>query len=79
VPALLSRALFCAALVGAVQPPNLAAQLDGAIPSMRLASGRLSFDGHASVGDFTGTTTTVTGEMTGGESLARCAGGWNRR
>jgi hypothetical protein len=50
------------------------AQLDGAIPSMPLASGRLSFDGHASVADFTGTTTTVTGEMTGGESLAAVRG-----
>jgi polyisoprenoid-binding protein YceI len=72
--ALLNRALLCAALAGAVRPPNLAAQLDGAIPSMRLASGRLSFDGHASVGDFTGATTTVTGETTGGESLAAVRG-----
>jgi polyisoprenoid-binding protein YceI len=72
--ALLSRTFFCAALAGAVQPPNLAAQLDGAIPSMRLATGRLSFDGHASVGDFTGATTTVAGEMTGGESLAAVRG-----
>jgi polyisoprenoid-binding protein YceI len=66
--------LLCAALAGAVQPPALAAQLDGASPSMRLASGRLSFDGHATVGDFTGTTTTVTGEMTGGESLGAVRG-----
>jgi polyisoprenoid-binding protein YceI len=72
--ALMNRALLCAALAGAVQPPSLAAQLDGAIPSMRVASGRLSFDGHASVGDFTGATTTVTGEMTGGESLAAVRG-----
>jgi polyisoprenoid-binding protein YceI len=57
-----------------MQPPDLAAQLDGAIPSMRVASGTLSFDGHATVGDFTGTTTTVTGEMTGGESLAAVRG-----
>ena len=57
---------------------DLAAQLDGAIPSMRLPRGR-SFDGHATVGDFTGTTTTVTGEMTGGESLAAIADGWSRR
>jgi len=74
MPALLSRTLLCAALAGGVQPPDLAAQLDGAIPSMRLASGRLSFDGHATVGDFTGTTTTVTGEMTGGESVAAVRG-----
>lgn len=74
MPVFLSRALLCAALAGAMQPPDLAAQLDGAIPSMRLAAGTLSFDGHASVGDFTGTTTTVTGEMTGGEGLAAVRG-----
>jgi len=74
MPAFLSRALLCAALAGAMQAPDLAAQLDGAIPSMPLASGTLSFDGHASVGDFTGTTTTVSGEMTGGESLAAVRG-----
>jgi polyisoprenoid-binding protein YceI len=74
MPVFLSRALLCAALAGAARPLDLAAQLDGAIPSMRLASGRLSFDGHATPGDFTGTTTTVTGEMTGGESLAAVRG-----
>lgn len=74
MPALLNRTLFCAVLAGAAQPPDLTAQLDGAIPSMRLVSGTLSFDGHATVGDFTGTTTTVTGEMTGGESLAAVRG-----
>jgi polyisoprenoid-binding protein YceI len=72
--AMLNRTLLCAALAGAVQHPDLAAQLDGAIPPMRLTSGTLSFDGHATVGDFTGTTTTVTGEMTGGEDLAAVRG-----
>jgi polyisoprenoid-binding protein YceI len=57
-----------------LRAPALAAQLDGAIPSMRLVSGTLSFDGHATVGDFTGTTATVAGEMTGGESLAAVRG-----
>ncbi len=71
---LVSRILLCAALAGAAPRASLAAQLDGAIPSMRLASGTLSFDGHATVGDFTGTTTTVTGEMTGGDSLAAIRG-----
>ena len=74
MPAWLRCGLLCAALAGAAGPPELAAQLDGAIPSMGLASGTLSFDGHATVGDFTGTTTTVTGEMTGGESLAAVRG-----
>jgi polyisoprenoid-binding protein YceI len=36
---------------------------------MRVVEGVLSFDGHATVGDFTGTTRTVTGEATGGRSL----------
>ena len=74
MPALPSAALLCAVLVGVLRPADLAAQLDGAIPSMPLASGTLSFDGHATVGDFTGTTTTMTGEMTGGESLAAVRG-----
>lgn len=74
VPALLRCILVCAALTGAMQPRGLAAQSTGAIPSMRLASGVLSFDGHATVGDFTGTTKTVTGEMTGGETLALVRG-----
>ena len=39
------------------------AQLDGPLPSGRVAEGTLSFDGHATVGDFTGTTTEMTGEM----------------
>lgn len=74
MPALLKRTLLCAALAGAAPRSDLPAQLVGAIPSMQLASGTLSFDGHATVGDFTGTTTTVTGELTGGESLAAVRG-----
>jgi polyisoprenoid-binding protein YceI len=37
------------------------------VPSGRLREGTLSFDGRATPGAFTGTTTTVTGEMQGGE------------
>ncbi|HSB55810.1 MAG TPA: YceI family protein [Gemmatimonadales bacterium] len=37
-------------------------------------SGTLSFDGHATVGDFTGTTTAVTGEISGGSALASVRG-----
>ncbi len=65
---------MCAALAAVVRPLPLAAQLDGVISSLELVSGTLSFDGHATVGDFTGTTTTVTGEMTGGQSLAAVRG-----
>jgi polyisoprenoid-binding protein YceI len=35
-----------------------------------VVAGTLSFDGHATVGDFTGTTSTLDGEMSGGSSLA---------
>lgn len=45
------------------------------VPSAALHQGRLSFDGRATVGDFTGTTTTVRGEMTGGNDL-RAVRGW---
>jgi polyisoprenoid-binding protein YceI len=71
---LMGRVLLCAALAAAARPCDLVAQLDGPIPPMRLAAGALSFDGYATVGDFTGTTTTVRGEMTGGESLSAVRG-----
>jgi polyisoprenoid-binding protein YceI len=45
------------------------------VASAALREGRLSFDGRATVGDFTGTTTTVRGEMTGGDDL-RAVRGW---
>jgi polyisoprenoid-binding protein YceI len=74
----LDRRLLCRLLLGAAmaatEPAGLAAQLNGAIPPMRVTTGTLSFDGHATPGDFTGTTTTVTGEMTGGESLGSVRG-----
>ena len=40
-----------------------------AVPSMRVRSGSLAFDGKATLGDFTGTTTTVTGTLTGAPAL----------
>jgi polyisoprenoid-binding protein YceI len=40
-----------------------------AVPSMTLRSGTLSFDGKASLGDFTGTTTSVTGALTGAATV----------
>jgi polyisoprenoid-binding protein YceI len=39
-----------------------------------LRSGTLSFDGKATLGDFTGVTTTVSGEMVGGPGLADVRG-----
>lgn len=58
------------ALVSAAAP--LAAQ--DVIPSGRVREGRLSFDGHATTGDFVGATTSVTGEMHGGPALSGVAG-----
>ena len=40
------------------------------VPAGTVRAGTLSFDARATAGDFTGTTTTVTGEMTGGELAA---------
>jgi polyisoprenoid-binding protein YceI len=40
------------------------------IPNGSMRQGTLSFDGRASAGDFTGTTTDVTGELRGGELTA---------
>jgi polyisoprenoid-binding protein YceI len=40
-----------------------------------LREGTLSFDGHANVGDFTGTTSSVSGRLIGGSSLS-AAQGW---
>lgn len=44
------------------------------IPRAVVDSGTLSFDGHASVGDFVGTTQVVTGEIAGGAGLADVRG-----
>jgi polyisoprenoid-binding protein YceI len=45
-----------------------------AIPAGMVREGTLSFDGRATVGGFTGTTTTVTGEMTGGDGVPAVRG-----
>jgi polyisoprenoid-binding protein YceI len=50
------------------------AQAQRPITGGTIRTGSLSFDGHATVGDFTGTTTTVTGEMTGGPTLESVRG-----
>lgn len=44
------------------------------IPPGRVLAGTLSFDGHASMGGFTGTTSAVSGEMSGGPTLASISG-----
>jgi polyisoprenoid-binding protein YceI len=44
------------------------------IASGRIREGRLSFDGHATTGDFVGSTTSVTGELSGGPELSTVRG-----
>lgn len=45
-----------------------------AVPNGTVTEGSLSFDGTATAGDFTGVTHTVSGEMTGGATLADVRG-----
>jgi polyisoprenoid-binding protein YceI len=44
------------------------------VPDGRLESGTLTFNGHATVGDFVGTTRTVSGQVTGGADLSGVRG-----
>lgn len=44
------------------------------IPNGRVESGTLSFDGHATVGDFVGSTQTVTGQITGAADVSAVQG-----
>jgi polyisoprenoid-binding protein YceI len=53
--------------------PGLRAQ-GRPIPTGRVESGTLSFDGHATVGDFVGITKTVSGQITGGGDLSAVRG-----
>jgi polyisoprenoid-binding protein YceI len=68
----LATAVLLALLAGV--PGALPAQ-DQAVPPGRVKAGTLSFDGHATAGDFVGTTTSVSGEISGAESL-RAVRGW---
>jgi polyisoprenoid-binding protein YceI len=61
-----------AGLVTCLALPAAAQQLP--IPGGTITEGRLAFDGRATVGDFTGVTTTVTGAMTGAAALALVSG-----
>lgn len=53
--------------------PGLCAQ-GRPVPNGRVDSGTLSFDGHATVGDFVGITKTVSGEITGGPDIGAVRG-----
>jgi polyisoprenoid-binding protein YceI len=56
------------------QTPSVFAQENRPVPNGRVTSGTLSFDGRATVGDFVGTTTTVSGQVTGAPELAGVRG-----
>ncbi|MFI5235801.1 MAG: YceI family protein [Gemmatimonadales bacterium] len=60
-------------LIGSVASVR-AAQVPAPIGSGTLLRGKLSFDGHATLGDFTGVTTTVRGEVTAAAELAGVRG-----
>ncbi len=64
-------ALFLAALTAVTPAAGSAQRL---IPSGTIREGTLSFDGRATAGNFTGTTTTLSGEMTGGSGLSAVRG-----
>lgn len=66
-----ARLLLSAASLAVVVP---AVAQQRPVPNGRLVSGTLSFDGHATAGDFTGTTTTVSGQVTGAPDLTRVRG-----
>jgi polyisoprenoid-binding protein YceI len=61
-------------LVLALRVAPAVAQSPTPIPAGMVREGALSFDGKATAGDFTGTTTTVTGELAGGATLAAVTG-----
>jgi polyisoprenoid-binding protein YceI len=70
-----SLVLVALVMQSTTMSPEAMAQVRGPIPNGRVTSGMLSFDGHATVGDFTGTTRTVAGQITGGPDI-RAVRGW---
>jgi polyisoprenoid-binding protein YceI len=63
------RAMLAPTVLLAAMGAPLAAQApaERTVPDAVIREGRLNFDGRATAGNFTGTTTSVTGEMHGGE------------
>lgn len=55
-------------------PVALRAQGPSPVPGGRVRTGTLSFDGHATAGDFVGTTSSVSGELRGAPALAGVRG-----
>ena len=65
---------FLLAALTVLGTPELHAQAPRPIPNGTVREGTLSFAGRATTGAFTGTTTTVRGEMSGGGSLSEVRG-----
>jgi polyisoprenoid-binding protein YceI len=65
---------FVFAALTTVGAGELHAQMPRPIPDGAVREGTLSFEGRATTGVFTGTTTTVRGETTGGGSLSEVRG-----
>jgi polyisoprenoid-binding protein YceI len=65
---------FLFAALTILRAGELPAQMPRPIPGGAVREGRLSFAGRATTGAFTGTTTTVRGEMSGGRSLVEVRG-----
>ena len=69
------RAVLATLLTGSLIAFSTAVgQEKRAVASAKLASGTLSFDGHATAGDFVGKTSTVTGQLTGAADVAGVRG-----
>ena len=64
--------LLLLVLTGLPSVPPLVAQ--SPVRDGRVTSGKLSFDGHATVGDFVGTTTSVSGQLRGGADITQVRG-----
>lgn len=68
MPARLRRLPWLPVLL--VVPALLAAQVPAPVPAGTLSAGRLSFDGHATLGDFTGVTDSVRGAFAAAATIA---------
>jgi polyisoprenoid-binding protein YceI len=65
---------FLFAVLTTLGAGGLQAQMPRPVPDGAMLEGTLSFDGRATTGAFTGTTTKVRGEIRGGESLSEVRG-----
>jgi len=64
--------VFALSILGG--PSLVLAQAQRAVPEGHVTSGTLSFDGHATAGDFVGKTATVSGQLTGASDVTGVRG-----